>query len=553
MNGLNSERMMMSFKLWREANGGWCVIALTLTCILGTACSTQPKIQQSRGHIAEQPQTPAADIPPPVTQAPVLPPPRPEARLETYTVIVNQVPLKELLFALARDAKLNLDIYDNIEGTITINAVDQTLPQILERISRQAPIRYQIEGDNLIVSADTPYLHTYKIPYVNLSRESLGQINLSTQIAAAGTANVGGGGGSASGSNNSTLSVVNSSNNNFWETLFINIRSIIRDSATDGAGNGLSSANVSVNRESGLISVNATSKQHAEVQAFIDKVVNSAQRQVLIEATVAEITLNKTFRAGIDWTRLADPTDGASASQNLLGFAINPVTLRTTPGLVVGYREVQNGYDVTGSLRLLEQFGDVSVLSSPKLMVLNNQTSVLKVVDNRVYFTVDIQETVTETSDRTTFETEIHTVPVGLVMALIPYISETDEVILNVRPTISRILQFVEDPNPALAAVGTASLIPEIQVREMESMLRLTNGQVGVIGGLMQNSVDKQTDAVPFISKIPVLGELFKSRNNEVAKTELVIFLRATVVREPGLEADLESLKQFLPQSPSIN
>jgi MSHA biogenesis protein MshL len=425
--------------------------------------------------------------------------------------------------------------------------VDQTMPQILERLSRQTAIRYRIEGDNLIVSADKPYLQTYKIPYVNMSRESVGQISLSTQIASAGTVDVQGGGGSRSQGNNSTLSVTNNSNNDFWATLYSNIRTIVGDVSTQAI-----STSVSVNRETGLISVRATSKQHAEVQSFIDKVINSAQRQVLIEATVAEVTLSKIFRAGIDWSRVAaNPADGTSVGQNLLGIAIDPAT---TPGLVVGYGDTRGDYDITGSLRLLEEFGDVSVLSSPKLMVLNNQTSVLKVVDNRVYFSVDVTSTPNLNLPPTvTFETEIHTVPVGLVMALIPYISDTDEVILNVRPTISRILQFVNDPNPDLADAGVESPIPEIQVREMESMLRLTNGQVGVIGGLMQNSTDKQTDSVPGLSKIPVAGEAFKSRNNEIRKTELVIFLRATVVREPSLEADLKSFKQFLPPPVSSN
>src|SRR4051812_35977882 len=108
------------------ANQGRYALMLALVCALATACSTQPKINQSAGHIGTEtpPAPPIADIPSPVTQAPALPLPKPETRLETYTVIVNQVPIKELLFALARDAKLNLDIYDNIEGTITINAVD---------------------------------------------------------------------------------------------------------------------------------------------------------------------------------------------------------------------------------------------------------------------------------------------------------------------------------------------------------------------------------------------------------------------------------------------
>src|SRR5687767_12573365 len=90
-------------------------LALGFICSLLLACSTQPKIKQSQGHISTRSAVTApAEIPPPITQAPVVPLPKPQTRLETYTVIVNQVPVKELLFALARDAKLNLDIYDDI-------------------------------------------------------------------------------------------------------------------------------------------------------------------------------------------------------------------------------------------------------------------------------------------------------------------------------------------------------------------------------------------------------------------------------------------------------
>jgi general secretion pathway protein D len=192
----------------------------------------------------------------------------------------------------------------------------------------------------------------------------------------------------------------------------------------------------------------------------------------------------------------------------------------------------------------LQQFGDVKVLSSPKIMALNNQTSVLKVVDNRIYFTIESETSQNQVNTITTFETEVHTVPVGFVMALIPSISEQGEVILNIRPTISRILRFVNDPNPGLQVDNA---IPEIQVREMESMLRLNNGQIAVIGGLMQDVISKDSDAVPGISRIPVIGEAFRYRDNQITKTELVIFLRATVVKEPSLEGDLERLRPFLP------
>lgn len=511
-------------------------------------CAAPPTQEPSEGHLGlERPSDAAekAQIPEPVVQAPALPPPSDEEAEQTYTVIVNEVPVKELLFALARDARLNLDIYDDIEGLITINAIDQTLPQILQRISRQSNIRYRIEGDTLTVSADTPYLKTYKVGYVNQSRESIGQIELSTQIGASGVA-----GGASGRMNNSTLSVRNTSTSNFWRTLFLNISSMVGDRrARQAAPDDLTGENVVVNREAGLVSVRATSTQHDDIQAFLDQVTASTQRQVLIEATVVEVGLNRAYQAGVDWSRITTELvngeefpDGVNVEQQLLGN-----NLVNAPTTVLTYGDIDDDTVISASVRLLEQFGDVQVLSSPKVMALNNQTSVLKVVDNRVYFTIEVDTSQNETTTLQTFETEVHTVPVGLVMSLIPYISENDEVMLNIRPTISRILQFVNDPNPLLVEAGVTSRIPEIQVREMESVLRLNDGQVAVIGGLMQDSVNKNTDGVPGLSRVPGVGEAFKYRNDRVEKTELVIFLRTTVIREPSLEGDLNHFRRFLP------
>lgn len=510
------------------------------------ACANEPPRQPSQGHLGTEPK-PAVqvpEIPPPVTKAPVLPPPSAKKELETYTVTVNQVPVKELLFALARDAKLNLDVYDDIEGLITINAIDQTLPQILDRIARQTNIRYQVEGNNLVISADTPYLKTYKVPYVNMSRESEGRIDLATQIASSGTVGVGNSGSGTTGAgNNSTLTVRNTSEHDFWNTLRVNISSIIGEKVQGNAA----SENVLINREAGLVSVRATSKQHVSIQAWIDTVMASVQRQVLIEATVAEVGLNNRYRAGVDWSRVTtsmidELPDGVNVEQQLTG-----ANLADPPTFVLTYGNQDGDVVISSSVRLLQQFGDVKVLSSPKIMALNNQTSVLKVVDNRIYFTVDAETSQNQVNTITSFETEVHTVPVGFVMALIPSISEQDGVILNIRPTISRILRFVSDPNPALAAQDIINEIPEIQVREMESLLRLNNGQIAVIGGLMQDVVNKDSDAVPGLSRIPGIGEAFRYRDNQVTKTELVIFLRATVIKEPSLDGDLKHLKPFLP------
>ena len=207
--------------------------------------------------------------------------------------------------------------------------------------------------------------------------------------------------------------------------------------------------------------------------------------------------------------------------------------------------------NVLMTLKLLEQFGDVQILSSPKIIAMNNQTAVLKVVDNRVYFTVtvdpELRNAAGDITKVATVETEIHTVPVGFVMNVTPFISVSEEVVLNVRPSISRILGYVNDPNPALAKEGVVNPIPEIQVREMESMLRVNSGQVAIIGGLMQDQIEKRTSGVPGLSSLPVLGKLFSYQDDKIVKTELLVFLRPTVIDNASLDGELEEFKKYLP------
>ena len=131
-------------------------------CLLVGGCSTQP-MKASQGHVQAAAPAPAGDIPDPVRITPILPRPKPAVRPETYSVVVNRVNVQELLFALARDAKLNIDIHSGIVGSVTLNAINQTLPQLLSRISKQVDMRYELDGPNLAVMPDTPYLRVYKI------------------------------------------------------------------------------------------------------------------------------------------------------------------------------------------------------------------------------------------------------------------------------------------------------------------------------------------------------------------------------------------------------
>lgn len=530
------------------------LLCTTLTLAL-CGCAPTP-VRNDQAHMTAS-ATAAQDIPSPVQRVPVLEPPKSAAPLETYSVVVTDVPVKDMLFALARDAKLNIDVHPGVTGNVTLNAIDQTLPQILDRIARQVNVRFTREGDTLDVEPDTAFLRTYKIDYVNMSRDNMAEVSVATQIATTGIAGSDGGGG---GSNNSTSRVSSVSNHRFWNTLTTNVRAIIGEGSADSAaaepaaapaegaeataasGAETTVTNIMAAPESGLLTVRATGRQHREIQAYLDQLLVSAQRQVLIEATVVEVTLNDTYQLGVDWSFIANNA-GWSVNQALLG-----PNLTTEPFTTLTYADnaTRNG-SVTTAVSMLRQFGDVKVLSSPKIMAINNQAAVLKVVDNLVYFTLEADTSAGDGYVTTTWTSEVHTVPVGFVMSVTPQISETDTVILNVRPTISRVIDFVNDPNPALAAFDVESRVPQVQVREMDSILRIQSGQTAVLGGLIQDSADVNKSGTPLLSELPRIGDLFSYRDNRISRSELVIFLRPRVIRSASVTGDLADYRDYMP------
>ena len=478
-----------------------------------------------------------------------------------------------------------------------MNVSDQTLVEILDRVARQVDLRFDINGKNLSIQPDLPYLKNYRIDYPNIARNSTSAIGSSSSV----------GGGSTSSS-----SIDNTSSNKFWDTLKTNLIDLLRETdkvvqeggtasaataaqavaltprpatsapASGGAATGnqvtaataaaaaaqLQAANaaavqpsvavprsifreaasVIVNAETGNISVRATQSQHTKVREFVDRVLSSARRQVLLEATIVEVDLSSQYQQGINWSILQ--TGGANAGS---GISINQGNaVSSLAELTFKQFRLWNGdADLSAMLRMLESFGTLRVLSSPKISVLNNQSSMLKVVDNKVYFTVTTTPgtaaTATTPATATTYSTAATTVPIGFLMAVIPQISEGHEITLNLRPTITRITGFVNDPNPDLAKAGVSNRVPEVQTREMESMMRVQSGDIAILGGLMQDSRDKSSDEIPGLNNLPSIGNLFKYRNETSKKSELVIFLRPTVLSDASLSGDFRDYRGNLP------
>ncbi len=534
-----------------------------LSSILLFACASPPtKISDQHINADSETGVIAGQIPAPVLSPTLHHVGSDKGEEEFYSVVVNDVDLRGLLFALSRDAALNIDIASDIEGRVTINAVDQTLFQILDRIVVLSDIRYSYVNNVLVIEKDRPYFVHYDVDYLNMDRSSHSLVSISTEVATTGVGAVEGGStGGGSGNNNSSTVIENVSGNHFWQTLVQNIQAIVYggDSTQSvlfgdaGGDEGGESAeldqaqnvenSIIVNAESGTLTIKATQKTHQQIQAFLDEVVDGAKRQVLIEASIIEVELNDDFQAGVDWTRLIqNGASGLNFTQSLLGANLSgaPVSTVTYTG--------SGKHDINATLSLLSEFGNAKVLSTPKLMVLNNQTALLKVVDNLIYFTIDVEEDVQDNFVNRTFTSDIHSVPVGLVMSVTPQISTVDTVTLSVRPTISRVLRFVTDPNPALAASDTVSLIPEISVREMESVMQIEGGDTAIIGGLMQDQHEEDTSGVPGLSKLPYIGDLFSYRNNSYSKSELIVFIRPTIIKRASLASkELSVYRNYLP------
>ncbi|MDP2285591.1 MAG: pilus (MSHA type) biogenesis protein MshL [Pseudohongiella sp.] len=508
------------------------------------ACSTSlPDRNEDSRHIQMPVQIANDDIPSISQPLPLLPQPQAQVAPELYTVVVQNVPIRELLFAMGRDAGINIDVHPGVSGLISINAVDQTMPQIIERMSRQSDFRWRFEDSNtLVVEPDMPFIRSYRVDYVNVERSAATGLNVSTALTSVGGAEGGSGGG---GANNSTSSLNQNSSNSFWPTLEANLRSMLGES---GSAEGGGSSAVVSNREAGLVSINATARQHRDVQAFIDNVRNRTLAQVMIEATVVEVSLSDNYQAGVDWATISRNSGQIDFLQSVTG-----ANLSGAPASVLTIDRTSGPDAIAATIRMLSEFGDLRVLSSPKIMALNNQAAMLRVVDNRVYFSIEVEPGVAATANTpgtpATYTSQAFTVPIGFVMSVTPQIGDNDQVTLNVRPTISRIVRFVNDPNPVLASEGIQNAIPEIQIREIESILKVYSGQIAVLGGLMQDSLESNTAGMPGLSRVPGVRNLFSQRNDKASKTELIIFIRPVVIREPSLNGDLENYRAFLPDS----
>ncbi len=328
-------------------------------------------------------------------------------------------------------------------------------------------------------------------------------------------------------------------------------------SAAGQAAGGNSSFYV-VNRQASTMTVSGTAKQHEMISKFLAKIVENTSSQVLIEAKVVEVDLSDEYQSGINWANFG------GVSFNFAGDLTKSLTSGSgndIPTLSVVKNDIlKKGVDLSAAVKLLNEFGTTRALSSPRLNAVNNQQAVLSFAENVKYFNVklttsdavrDAQGVITTPAKVDVNSTPMEQ-PIGIVLNLQPSInSTTQEVTLSVRPTITRLVKFVPDPGyevakataiamlganstPGIALASTHSDNPQVETRELDSIVKIKSGQTLVIGGLLEDKIINNDAGVPYASEVPLFGNLFKAVDKRNTKKELVIFIRATIVGSNG-------------------
>jgi MSHA biogenesis protein MshL len=274
------------------------------------------------------------------------------------------------------------------------------------------------------------------------------------------------------------------------------------------------------------------------VAHFLSMMQHNASAQVLIEAKIVEVQLTDQFVSGVNWNQLLAGVNNNYL--NLGSYAPGAITNgpTTTGAGSVAFGIKSNSLDAV--LKAAQRFGTTRTLSSPRLSATNNQQAVLTFARNEVFFNCTATPSTTvpgggagNTTIAGVTNCTPSAVPIGIILNILPAINlDKQEVTLNVRPTLTRVVGTAT--NPQSTATSDLGSYPVIEVRELDSVMRVSSGGIMVIGGLMEDTTRNASDAVPGLGEVPIVGNLFKSRSEDSSKRELIIFIKATIVNPNG-------------------
>ena len=527
-----------------------CLLSLLLAVLL-SACASDRGLTTSSSitdAIAEAVQEPQQNIAP-FQVKPRLQPTAPPLRDERFDINVADVAARDFFMSLVEGTDQNLVVHPDVSGNLSLSLKQVTLLETLDTVRDVYGYDYRRNGSGIIVLPATLQTRVYEIDYLNLTRGGRSRTRVSSgQVSQTVTSDEDSNRASADGSSASsdsdrttgetTGSVIDTvSSADFWAELGTTLQAIL------GNGEG---RQVVVNAQSGVIFARGMPEDLRAVGDYLARIHEAAQRQVVLEAKIIEVTLNDGFQAGVNWAAVQVNSSGDTFSGGALsggsefdrdttpgGESIsigpgNPVTSFASETIGSAFALAFDVGDFNALVELLETQGDTRVLSSPRVATLNNQKAVIKAGTDEFFVTDISSNTVTGTAATTSRDVTLTPFFSGIALDVTPQISAGGEVILHIHPTVSE----VTDQTKALTVSGETDELPLAfsEIRESDSIVKAKSGQIIAIGGLMRNSMRRFDRSTPVLGRVPGLRRLFGSSREVETKTELVILLRPVVV-----------------------
>jgi MSHA biogenesis protein MshL len=493
-----------------------------------------------------------------------------------FGVDVTGAPASVFFEGLVESTPYNILVRPDVTGRVTMSLKNVTLQQLLDAARDLYGFDYRGTAAGYLILPAALQTRIFHISYLDLRRYGVSNTLISSGQVTQGNYNTQYGGTQSTPTESPTTATVGSGNNkttidttgtsvmtrddsDFWGNLEANLHAMI--------GNG-PGRKVIIDPQSGIIVVRALPEQLAEVSDYLRTTEATVTRQVVLEAKIIEVDLNHAYQAGINWAQVMALGSshyfiGQSSPQNGFGTANaltptntpvtvgpgNPVTSFTTNSLGGAFTLAADFTNFDAFIQLLSTEGNTHVLSSPRVATLDNQKAIIKAGIDQFYVT-GVQSTTVVSNSTPTISNNVSLTPFfsGVALDVTPQIGAHGDVLLHIHPIVS----VVSTQTLTLEVQGAATVLPMAQssVRESDSIVRARSGQVIVIGGLMQETVDKEQYKTPLLGDIPGVGRLFRSEQDTKSKVELVILLRAQVVNGgdwPKLVAESPGIKDESP------
>lgn len=473
-----------------------------------------------------------------------------------FDLAVNNASAQQVFLGIASGTRYSMLLHPEVAGSITVNLKDVSVPEAMVALRELYGYDFRIEGSHIYVQPLTAQTRFYSVAYPTGLREGKSDLRVISGAVTDSNTSSGSSGSTTSTSSNQieTSRLSTTQKSDFWGELQASIGLLIGCSGQAAALACPPGRNVMASPHSGMVAVRALPSEHRQVNEYLQAARVSVERQVMIEAKIIEVTLNEGAQSGINWAYFNHGKNiSKGGNSNLLELPTPDAPPTTSVGTLLGSGLNATSGAVAGAaanagvfglalqtanfmalLNFLEGQGQVQVLSSPRIAAINNQKAVLKVGTDE-FFVTNVSTTTSSgtTGGTTTPNVTLQPFFSGISLDVTPQIDGGGNIILHVHPTVSQVTTVEKTIDLGSSTIGNLKLpLASSSVSETDSIVRLHDGEIAAIGGLMKRESRDADSAVPGLSEIPGLGYLFKNRNATRLKQELVILLKPTLIKQ---------------------